>query len=265
VPTMASPAECGASCTVSAAHVLVPGALLDVPVLNNGSTPVTLPNAVASSWTTQPLTSYASPSSWWGTSASSVPSRNFDFDAATADFGATPSGMVVVPAAHPELVSVIRNSSSEKCLGFQDSASMTNPWEPYSFVDTNFDAGLTTVSFTLKADASTEFIHEWRDYRGSPYKTGPRVVLSASRGVLVANQRVASLPAGQWVTVTVTSRQGANQTWGLQIKYADNSVVTVNNNAPLTADWVSTKAVLFISNATTASTPCLSKISIVNQ
>lgn len=265
VPTITSPAECGAGCAVSGAHVLVPGALLDVPVLNNGSSPVALPNTVASSWSTKPLTSYESPSKWWGTSASNVPSRNFDFDATTADFGSTPAGMRVIPTAHPELISVIRNSSNEKCLGFQDSASMTNPWEPYSFVETNFDAGLTTVSFTLKADASTEFIHEWRNYKGAPYKTGPRLVLSASRGVLVANQRVANLPVGQWVTVTVTSRQGANQTWGLQIKYADNSVVTVNNNAPYTADWASTMAVLFISNATTASTPCLGKISITNQ
>ncbi|MDO9238268.1 MAG: right-handed parallel beta-helix repeat-containing protein [Aquabacterium sp.] len=265
VPTINSPAECGAGCTVASGYALRASALLDVPAISNGGRNVTLPSPVAGNWSTTPLTTYVSPSAWWGVSAANVPSRNFDFDAATADFGATPTGMVVVPTAHPELISVIRNGSGEKCLAFQDGAGLANAWEPYSFVETNFDAGATTVTFTLKADAGTEFIHEWRDYRGSPYKTGPRVVFSAARGVLVANQRVANLPVGQWVTVTVTSRQGAGQNWGLQLKYADNSTASFSNYAPFTTGWASTKSVLFISNASKVSTPCVGKLTIANQ
>lgn len=265
VPSITSPAECGTGCSVSGGVVLRNGALLDVPSITKGGSNLVLPAPVAANWSSAPLTSVQSPKGWWGSTAASVPSRNFEFDAATADFGSAPNGMVVQPVSRPELVSVIRASSGEKCLGFQDGGNLANHWEPFSFVDTNFDAGATTVTFTLKVDAATEFVHEWRDYRGTPFKTGPRVLFSGSRGVMVANQKVANLPVGQWITVTVASRQGANQNWGMQIKYADNSVSLIQNLAPYTPTWASTKAVFFISDATTTSTPCIGRLSIVNQ
>jgi hypothetical protein len=265
VPAINSPAECGSGCSVTGGVVLNAGNLLDVPVLTMGGNKVTLPAQSAPAWSTSSLTPTVSPKTWWAVAPSAIPSRNFEFDAATAAFGSAPTGMRVIPATRPELISVIRNASGEKCLGFQDGINLVNRWEPYAYVETNFDTGTTAVNFTLKADASTEFLHEWRDYRNPPYKTGPKVLFSATKGVMIGSKKVAELPVGQWVDATISTRQGAGQTWTLLLKYADNTTVTVSNNAPYTDGWASTKVVYFISDTAAASTTCMGKVSIVNQ
>jgi Right handed beta helix region len=266
IPTIASPAECGPGCSVAGNLNFKAGKTLEVPTLTQGSSPVALPHSTAGAWSADQLTKVDSPKNWWATSAASVPSRNFEFDATKEAFGTAPNGMVVMPPSRPELISIIRNPAGEKCLGFQDAANLANRWEPYSFVETNFEAGTTTVSFTIKADANTEFIHEWRDFKAKPYKVGPRFILSASRGVMIGDKKVADLPIGEWLTVTVTAKQGAGQSWTLQLKFADGAAIKVDGNAAYSANWGgSTKAVFFISDAVAASNTCLGKASIANQ
>jgi hypothetical protein len=255
VPLTGVPSYCGSGCSLSSAISLASSTTLAVPVVADGGSKVSLPNTLASSWTGATLTSVASPSKIWSKG------RNFSFDAATADLGSNPIDLQIVPADHPELVSVILNSSGEKCLGFQDSAGLTNKWEPFALISTDYPTGVTTATFTLKADAATEFIHEWRDGMGY---AGPSVTFSGSRGVVIKGTVVAPLPVGQWVTVTVTSTQGTSPTWQLSLKYADNTTRSITAQTPVIDSWIRTKAFYFISNASVASTPCIGKWSMSN-
>lgn len=264
VPSLALPSECSNGCAATEGLAINSGTLLELPTVTHNGSAITLPQRLAPVWPANSITSTPSPAPRWTTAPTAVPKREFSFDASQELVGTTPAEMVVMPANRNDLVSVVRNSQNEKCLAFQDGGNFAYKWEPYSQVTTNFDTGTTTVTFTLKADATTEFIHEWRDFRGSPYRSGPLINFSAANGVVVNWQKVADLPIGQWITVTVTANQAAGTTWNMQIKYENGQTVSVNNKAPTSPDWTSTRAVFFISNATTASTPCLGKITISN-
>ena len=171
--------------------------------------------------------------------------------------------MTVVPTDHPDLVSVIRNGSNELCLAFKDNASLS-AWEPYARVDENYFTGTTTAVFTFKADATTEFVHEWRDGRSGTYMIGPNIVLSATRGIKIGSRQIGTLPIGQWITVTVTAQQGSAAKWSLNVAYADGSSVSATDQAPTSTGWAATRALFFISTATATSTPCIGRISISN-
>jgi hypothetical protein len=252
------PSVCGSGCTLTDNLQLVPGAMLELPKLYQSGSLVNWPTALPVDWRTTGVSSTDSPSLIWGKST------GFEFDAATAPLGSRPMGFSVVPADRPELISVSQNAQGERCLAFQDGAGMTNPWEPFGYINTDYSTGHTAVTFTLKPDATTEFTHEWRDPSYSQFKTGPAVTFSASRGVVIGGQVVAPLNVGEWITVTVHSNQGPSPKWDLTLTYADGTVRTVTDRSPVTADWVRTRALYFISNAANTSTPCIGRWSATN-
>lgn len=251
--------DCGSACQVDSKLAIAAGDKYDVPTVTDAGGLVRLPNQVARTWRTAELTTSASASNIW------TMGSGFNFDAATAEVGTVPFGMTAVPKERPDLLSVGTGTSGEKFLAFRDSPSITNKWEPYGMVVTDYQTGTTTVSFTIKVDANSEFLHEWRDYRGSPYQVGPSVNFSGSRGIMIKNQVVAPLPVGQWAKVTIVCTQGANPRWTLMIKYADDTFKTISNQPPQDSDWKVTKAFFFISNASALSTTGIGEWSIANQ
>lgn len=259
------PAECGSGCNLTSSISLSDPGKFDVPVLRNASGVVTLPNALSRSWTGVSLTATPSPALLWSSPPNTIAPRGFDFDASTANVGDTPAGISVLPANHPEYVSVIRNAGGEQCLAFKDSALMVNRYEPAASIGTSYFSGTSTAVFTLKADATTEFIHEWRDSRTSVYLAGPSILFSASKGIRIGNRQIATLPIGQWMTVTVTAQQGSSAKWSVTINFANGTSVSAIDQAPTSTGWSATRAVFFISDAATTSTPCLGRISLSNR
>src|SRR5690606_28596434 len=206
----------GDGCVVADDLTVQAGDVLDVPKLLKGGSVVKLPAGMPQNWSAGPITPYMSPAARWAVPPSAMPKRIYEFDAATADLGSNAPGMRILANERPDLISVIRGSDGQQCLAFKDSPNMSNSYEPYSLVETDYATGTSTVTFTLKADAATEFIHEWRDFRANPYKSGPRIVFSAARGWIEVNyKKLTPLPVGQWITVTVTARQGKNASWDL--------------------------------------------------
>ncbi|MFT3857450.1 MAG: right-handed parallel beta-helix repeat-containing protein [Aquabacterium sp.] len=267
IPGITSPKECGAGCVISTGLTVSSGDLLEVPTVLEGASRVSLPQQIAADQRTAKLTPYLSPATWWAVKATDVPSRVYEFDAATQEVGSYAAGLYVQPVSRPEVVSVIQGSDGAKCLAFKDSGQgFANAWEPYAVLKADYSTKTTTVSFTFKADATTEFIHEWRDTASNPFLSGPRVVFSASRGAIeIGYRKVANLPIGQWMTVTVASRQGANPTWDFSVRYADGSNVTLTNQSATNDTWTTTKAVFFISAASTVSNACIGKMTMFNQ
>lgn len=253
------PSVCGSGCEIVDGLLVSATSKLDVPVVTDGGALITLPNALSPSWSSTGVTPVDSPALIWGKS------RGHVFDAAESTLGSRPMGFRVVPADRPEVIAVALNPSGERCLAFNDSASMVNRWEPFGFLEADYQTGTTTATFTLKPDAATEFIHEWRDPGVMPFLTGPSVVFSGSRGIVVRGQVVAPLPVGEWVTVTVTSTQGVAPRWSMTVRYANNTSFSLTNQQPVSESWARTRAFYFISNASVASTPCIGKWAMSNE
>jgi len=253
------PELCGAGCQRVDGLQISAASKLDVPVVTDGGQPVNFPHALAASWSAIGVTPVDSPSLIWGKG------RGHVFDASEASLGSRPMGFRVVPADRPELISVAQTSGGDRCLAFNDSASMPNRWEPFGYLEADYLTGTTTATFTIKADAATEFIHEWRDPGATPFLTGPSVTFSGTRGIVVRGQVVAPLPVGEWVTVTVSSAQGVSPRWSLLVRYANNTSFSLNNQLPVSEAWARTRAFYFISNASGTSTPCVGKWAISNE
>lgn len=253
------PELCGSGCQIVDGLLISAASKLDVPIITESGSPITFSQPLASSWSSVGVTPVDSPSLIWGRSKGHI------FDAAESTLGSRPVGFRVVPADRPEVIAVAQNSVGERCLAFNDSAGMSNRWEPFGYLEADYQTGTTTATFTLKVDAATEFIHEWRDPGVSPFLTGPSVVFSGSRGVVVRGQVVAPLPVGEWITITISSTQGAAPRWSMVVRYANNTTFSLNNQLPVSEAWTRTRAFYFISNAATTSTPCVGKWAISNE
>lgn len=271
--------KCGGGCQVDNSLSIAPGSLLDTPLVS-GSAAVSFPDVVASSWTGRALAATTSPATIWQTVDSTVPRRKLNFDASdegSYPLGSTPAFLHVIgryvgevsPTVHRELVSIGSDNQGARCLAFIDSASMSQVWEPYAYVATNYDSGTTQVAFRIKADATTNFLHEWRDSTGNDYKPGAAVsFVSSSAGLTVSagSQIVATMAIGQWVDVQVASKQGVNPTWSLRVKGLSwtNTPIEVTKSFNFTSPNWTTKALYFISNANASSNTCLDKVSASN-
>lgn len=253
--------DCSNNCVIDDNMTLNAGTLMDLPVISEASGRVALPNRTATSWSSNQLTQIQSPALQW-----TQPKGGIDFDAADVAVGGLPKGFQAIPADRPDLLSVINVPGDRKCLAFQDKPSITNRWEPHGLLVTpTYATGTTTISFTIKVDATSEFVHEWRDSRTTPYLAGPSVLFSGSRGVIVNNAVVAPLPTNQWITVTITATQGASANWSLTLRYADDTVRTIPNLRASMAGWTTTKALFFIADGTAASTTCIGQWTIENR
>jgi hypothetical protein len=253
--------DCAANCMLDDNMSLNVGNLMDLPIIQESSNRVALPNQSAKSWSSGQITQIQSPALQW-----TQPKGGIDFEAADVAVGSLPKSFQAVPADRPDLLSVINTSDNKKCLAFQDKPSVNNRWEPHGYLITpTYSTGITTVSFTLKVDAASEFIHEWRDARVTPYLAGPSVLFSGSRGVLINNSVVAPLPVNQWITVTISATQGSSPKWTLTLRYADDTVRTIPNLSVNMAAWTTTKALFFIADGVANSTTCIGSWKIENR
>lgn len=252
------PAACANGCALAASMTMVVGERFEVPKIFEAGAQVQLPAQLAQDWRGIGVTRTESASNVWGKD------NGYEFDASQSALGSRPLGFQMVPADRPDLISVTQNNQGERCLAIKDEAALTNRWEPFGYLATDYQAGTTSVSFTFKADATTELMHEWRDAGVSPHLTGPAVTLSGSRGVLVRGQVVAPLPIGEWVTIALTANQGLSSRWNMRITYANGSSFQLSDQAPISANWQRTQAIYFVSNANSSSISCIGRWSISN-
>ncbi|HIV69770.1 MAG TPA: right-handed parallel beta-helix repeat-containing protein [Candidatus Aquabacterium excrementipullorum] len=252
--------DCAGNCPIDDSLNIVGGTLLEVPIVSESGARMVLPNQVAANWSTAKLTTVASGAAQW-----IQPTAGISFDASVMGAGSLPTNFTAQPQDRPDLLSVAV-VNGQKCLAFNDQASLPYRWEPYGFITTpGYTSGTTTMTYTLKVDANSEFANEWRDSRVSNYKVGPYVKFSGARGVMVNDQVVAPLPVGQWITVTISTTEGADQKWSLTIRYPDDSVKTIANLAPRAGTWGGTKTIYFISDASVNSTACIGQWTVSNR
>jgi hypothetical protein len=150
-----------------------------------------------------------------------------------------------------------------KGLRFVDSAPIVNRWEPYAWATLNHKTGTTTGEFSIKIDASSNMLHEWRD-NANVYLTGPSMRIKPT-GIEVNGRVVAAAPIGEWLTLKTVAPLGTNAgTWSLEVRYANGSVVTVPNLPNKNSGWNRLDWLGYASDVNVASTATLGFIRATN-
>ena len=154
-------------------------------------------------------------------------------------------------------------TASGKSLRFIDSAAIVNRWEPYAWATLNHTKATSTVNFSIRIDATSNYFHEWRD-DANVFLAGPSLRVKPT-GIEVAGKIVAPAPVGEWINVKITAPldTGAG-TWTLEARYASGSTVTVPNLANKNATWKRLNWLGFVSDSAVASTASIGLITATN-
>ena len=154
-------------------------------------------------------------------------------------------------------------TASGKSLRFIDSAAIVNRWEPYAWATLNHTKATSTVNFSIRIDATSNFFHEWRD-DANVFLAGPSLRVKPT-GIEVAGKIVAPAPVGEWINLKITAPldTGAG-TWTLEARYASGSTVTVPNLANKNATWKRLNWLGFVSDSAVASTASIGLITATN-
>ena len=179
------------------------------------------------------------------------------FEAALAEtaVGGRPFNLKYVTGGSATAIAVQADAGTPtgKSLIFTDSAAIVNRWEPYAWATLSHTGGISTVEFSIKIDANTHFMHEWRDNANS-YLAGPSMRIKPT-GIEVAGRIVASAPVGEWINLKITAPlDAAAGRWTLEVRYSSGAVATVSNLANINAGWKRLNWLGFVSNSGVAST-----------
>lgn len=184
---------------------------------------------------------------------------------ATTAVGGQPTNMRYITGGSNSAISIQTDASvpSSRSLRFVDSAAIRNRWEPYAWANLNHTKAVSTVEFTVRIDAATNFLHEWRD-DANVFTTGPSLRVKPT-GVEVAGKVVAPAAVGQWIRIKITAPlDTAAGSWTLEVRQADGRVTTLNNLPNKNSAWKRLNWLGFVSDAAVASASSIGMIRATN-
>lgn len=144
------------------------------------------------------------------------------------------------------------------CLIFQDSPSYPNSYDPHAYLRLNSSGKYANVSFYIKIDNTSDFIHEWRD-AAVPHGTGISLRITPS-GFFIGNKSIAPAPTNTWMKVEISA--DLNDSWSLQITYDGEKRTKVASLPFVKSNWHDLRWIGFISNSRASSQTSLSDITI---
>ena len=107
-------------------------------------------------------------------------------------------------------------ASGSRCLKVVDAPGQKARYNPHFYVVPDDLGPNLEGSFALRWEKGAVLFHEWRD-AASPYKIGPSLRVEADGALQVGGKPLITLPAGQWLTLTVKARLGTG-TWSLEVR-----------------------------------------------
>ncbi len=125
-------------------------------------------------------------------------------------------------------------AGGRRCLKFQARAGLPKPFYPYlNRTGWQVAKGPVTLSFDLRRPATSpgRLWFELRDYdtkQQGEYFAGPSLGLEADGRLMVAGQRLVTLPADAWAKVTIEFAlgPGAPRVWTVTVKLPDGTTQT---------------------------------------
>lgn len=142
-------------------------------------------------------------------------------------------------------------ASGHHSLKFTDAPGLQNSYDPHLVFSPNHTHGVTTLDFALRMEPGAVVIHEWRDWSGQPYKTGPYFIITAGH-LLLGGKPVLDIPSGIWghYQVRAAIGKGAAGRWDLTVNLPgqpSHHFPDLPNGSP---DFDGLTWIGFVSNAT---------------
>lgn len=187
-------------------------------------------------------------------------------DLSDTPVGGRPEGLSYHPKGESGAIAVVRTEgvADGKCLQFNDGPAWANRFDPHAYATLNHSAGTSTATFTMRFDAQSDFIHEWRD-SGTPFLRGPGFTVSGG-SLWVNGKAVAPIAAGKWYSFRVSAALGDRAaSWALQVTDGGAQIFSADKIPLPVAGWHSLEWLGFISNAVTQSQTCLTGLSVENR
>jgi hypothetical protein len=198
--------------------------------------------------------------------ATLAPPLQVAIDIANSPVGTQPMGLSYIAATPATAMTTVANATAPAgvCLQFNDTATQRYAWEPYAYAVLNHSKGTTTGQFSILVDATTDFIHEWRD-SAVPYLTGPSLRITGA-GVFVAGKQVFTVQPNTWLTVKITSTLGVIPAkWNLGLSDSAGRTLALTALPVVSPAWNSLQWAGYISNAVTVSQPCIGSVGFSNK
>lgn len=155
-------------------------------------------------------------------------------------------------------------ASGKRSLKIVDVAGLARNYDPFFFFQPHHVAGISRCSFDLRAEAATNFYHEWRD-AAQPYKVGPSFRI-ANEKLVAGGATLMNVPLNVFVRYEVTAKVGAKADgiWNLKVTLPDGEIKSFDGLKTVSRNWKSVEWLGFVSYADAATTYYLDNLQLEN-
>ena len=120
-------------------------------------------------------------------------------------------------------------ATGKHSLKFTDAPGLKWTWQPHLFYNPHVKRGMARLSFDVRLEAGAVLVHQWRDWRSTPFHNGPTLTFNAD-GKLLANQEspVCDVPADTWMHVQIDCPLGraAERTYTVAVTVGEQDPIT---------------------------------------
>jgi len=156
-------------------------------------------------------------------------------------------------------------ASGKHSLKIEDAPGLQFHYNPHLVYAPNHTDGVTRCAFDMRIEPGVVMYHEWRDWRGDPYRVGPSFRVE-SGALFVGEARLLSLPVGQWVHFEVVAGLGESSTgnWELIVALPGQRPQRFSESMKAGADFEVVTWLGFSSTATDRTAFYLDNLHITN-
>ena len=157
-------------------------------------------------------------------------------------------------------------ASGHHSLKFTDAPGLRNAYDPHLVLSPNHTSGVTTLDFALRVEPGVTLIHEWRDWSGNPYRTGPTFTIQDGH-LILGGKPVLDIPSGVWGQYQVRAAigKGAAARWELTVTLPGQPAHHFADLPNVSPDFRALTWIGFISNATEKTVFYLDDVNLSNR
>ena len=128
-------------------------------------------------------------------------------------------------------------ASGKQSLMFSEVADAPHNYNPHVYWEPGYTSGTLVGRFAVRLEPGAVFEHEWRDWRGGNYQSGPSLRVNAEGELSADGRALMKLPAGEWIRFEVRYTMGTAGPWDLKVRTgsAEKSWTDLKVSAPLGA------------------------------
>ncbi|MHC4111548.1 MAG: right-handed parallel beta-helix repeat-containing protein [Planctomycetota bacterium] len=151
-------------------------------------------------------------------------------------------------------------------LKIVDAPGLQHAYNPHYVYKPNHSTGTTRCSFDMRIKEGVQINHEWRDWRSSPYRVGPRFWVNGTK-LQIARRALMDPPVGKWIHFEITAALGNKDegTWNLAVTLPSQRPKLFKGLKNGSSNFDKLTWVGFTSNATNKTIFYLDNIQLVNK